>query len=156
ALSVGPQRSPLGLSADPDGFPLFKGGTPVGGVGVIADGVYGLDQNVVDVDRDADEMIAYAATFGFAAPRNRRGDQITADGKTLRFSNVEFADLAADPSAAPAFATLTPADGQLVAVTHYVDANVHDGVAFGEPVSGIRADAGDFPGLDAFVLVDAG
>jgi len=155
APSVGPQRSPLGLSADPGGFPLFKDGTPVGGVGVMADGVYGLDPNIVDVDRNPDEMIAYAATFGFAAPRNRRGDQITVDGKTLRFSDVEFGNLAADPSLAPAFATLTPADGQLVAVTHYVDASVHPGVAFGQPGSGVRADAGDFPGLDAFVLVDA-
>ena len=38
--SVGPQRSPLGLSADPGGFPLYKSGTVVGGVGVIADGLY--------------------------------------------------------------------------------------------------------------------
>ena len=156
APSVGPQRSPLGLSADPGGFPLYKDGTPVGGVGVIADGVYGLDASIADSDRNADEMIAYAATFGFAAPRNRRGDQIAVDGKTLRFSDVEFGDLAADPSVAPAFATLTPADGQLVAVTHYVDAAAHAGVAFGQPASGIRADAADFPGLDAFVLVDAG
>ena len=31
----GPQRSPLGLSADPGGFPLYKAGVPVGGVGVL-------------------------------------------------------------------------------------------------------------------------
>ncbi|MFX8864338.1 hypothetical protein ABTM79_19545, partial [Acinetobacter baumannii] len=47
---VGPQRSPLGLSADPGGFPLYKDGTPVGGVGVITDGVYGLDLDVENVD----------------------------------------------------------------------------------------------------------
>ena len=154
APSVGPQRSPLGLAADPGGFPLFKGGTPIGGVGVIADGVYGLDRDIDDTDRDADEMIAYAATYGFGAPRDRRGDQIAVDGKTLRYSDVEFGNLAADPSAAPGYATLTPADGQLVAVSHYADAAVHEGTAFGQPASGIRPDAGDFPGLDAFVLVD--
>ncbi|HZO22195.1 MAG TPA: heme-binding protein, partial [Steroidobacteraceae bacterium] len=36
AATVGPQRSPLGLSADPGGFPLYKEGTVVGGVGVLA------------------------------------------------------------------------------------------------------------------------
>src|SRR5690606_31617234 len=30
----GPHRSPLGLSADPGGFPLYKDGTPVGGIGI--------------------------------------------------------------------------------------------------------------------------
>src|SRR4029077_6541731 len=34
---AGPKPSPLGLSADPGGLPLYKGGTVVGGVGVIAD-----------------------------------------------------------------------------------------------------------------------
>ncbi len=42
---AGPHRSPLGLAGDPGGFPLYLGGTVVGGVGVIADGVYGLDDN---------------------------------------------------------------------------------------------------------------
>ncbi|MFM7706928.1 MAG: hypothetical protein ACKO9D_02725, partial [Gammaproteobacteria bacterium] len=40
---AGPKRSPLGLAADPGGFPLYIAGTPVGGVGVIADGLYSLD-----------------------------------------------------------------------------------------------------------------
>ena len=31
AADAGPKRSPLGLSADPGGLPLYKGGTPVGG-----------------------------------------------------------------------------------------------------------------------------
>ena len=44
--SVGPQRSPLGLAADPGGFPLYKSGTVVGGIGVIADGTYGLDLDI--------------------------------------------------------------------------------------------------------------
>jgi len=33
ATTVGPQRSPLGLAADPGGLPLYKNGTVVGGVG---------------------------------------------------------------------------------------------------------------------------
>jgi uncharacterized protein GlcG (DUF336 family) len=35
APDAGPFRSPLGLSADPGGMPLYKSGTPVGGIGVI-------------------------------------------------------------------------------------------------------------------------
>jgi uncharacterized protein GlcG (DUF336 family) len=152
---VGPKRSPLGLSADPGGFPLYKGGVPVGGVGVIGDGVYGLDRNIQDIDRDTDESIAWAATFGFGAPVDRRGDQITADGKTFRYSDVGFSDLARDPATAPAFAALAPGDGALVAVFGYSDGAIRAGTAFGQPASGIRPDAGsDYPGLDAFVLVD--
>ena len=33
-VGLGPFRSPLGLSADPGGFPLYKNGTVVGGIGV--------------------------------------------------------------------------------------------------------------------------
>lgn len=152
---VGPKRSPLGLSADPGGFPLYKAGVPVGGVGVISDGVYGLDKNIANSDRNADEMIAWAGTFGFAAPVDRRGDQITADGKTFRYSDVDFSNLESDPATAPAFGTLTPADGALLAVFGYTDGVIRAGTAFGQPASGIRPDAGtDYPGLDAFVLVD--
>src|SRR5579871_1077230 len=59
--TVGPQRSPLGLSADPGGFPLYKGGTVVGGVGVLADGVYGVDTTFDPNSLDVDEAIAMAA-----------------------------------------------------------------------------------------------
>lgn len=154
--SVGPHRSPLGLAADPGGFPLYKDGTVVGGVGVLADGVYGADPLITDSDRNADEMIAYAATFGFAAPQDRRGDQITVDGKTLRFSDVGFADLQSDPAAAPGFASLTAGLGALISVTGYADGVIRDGTQFGQDASGIAADnANLFPGLDAFVFVDA-
>ncbi len=73
---IGPKRSPLGLSADPGGFPLYKNGVLVGGVGVIADGVYGFDPNVLDRDNDADERIALAGTVGFEAPETVRADHI--------------------------------------------------------------------------------
>ena len=154
APTPGPHRSPLGLAADPGGFPLYKEGTPVGGVGVLADGVYGYDANALDRDLDLDEQIALAAAFGFAAPEDRRADRITADGKTLRFSDVESADLVSVPTNAPAFATLTAAVGALIAVPGYSDGTVHTGLAFTSAASGIRADTLDYSGLDAFVLVD--
>lgn len=154
--SVGPQRSPLGLSADPGGFPLYKSGAVVGGVGVIADGFYTIDKNIADNDADVDEAIAYAATFNFSAPVDRRGDRITADGKTLRFSDVDFNQLRSSPAAAPAFGSIAPAVGALIAVGGYSDGTVKAGTSFGQAASGIRADGDvDYPGRDAFVLVDA-
>src|SRR5207248_1036186 len=63
---LAPQRSPLGLSADSGGLPLYKNGETVGGVGVIADATYGLDFNIRDRDQDIDELIAGQA-FGTPA-----------------------------------------------------------------------------------------
>lgn len=151
----GPKRSPLGLSADPGGFPLYKNGVPVGGIGVAADPTYTLDARISDKDRDADELIAMAATFGFGAPTNRRGDAITADGKTFRYTDVEYADLARTPGGAPALSTLPASAGGFIRVPAYADAVVRDGVAFGQPLSGIRAADSNLADLDAFVLVDS-
>jgi uncharacterized protein GlcG (DUF336 family) len=150
--TAGPQPSPLGLSADPGGFPLYKGGTVVGGVGVLADGVYSLDKNITDIVVGADEAIAYAATYNFAAPTDRRADQITVNGVTLRFSDVQESDLLTNPaSASPA----SLSSASFVLVPGYVDGNVHAGVAFGQPDSGIRPDNGQYypasPGAYVFV-----
>lgn len=157
--SVGPQRTPLGLSADPGGFPLYKGGTVVGGVGVLADGIYTIDPSILDRDSDVDEAIALAATFNFSAPVDRRADRITVDGKVLRFTDVEFAQLNANPATAPAFNTISGvvgAPGTLIPVPGYTDGTIRAGTAFGQANSGIRPDGDqNFPGRDAFVLVDA-
>lgn len=156
APDVGPKRSPLGLSADPGGMPLYKGGTAVGAVGVIADGRYGIDRVISDFDQDIDELIALAATFGFGAPVDRRADRITVDGKLFRFADVELADLASDPASAAPFSSLTSADGVLVALPEYSGPAIVAGTAFGEPDSGIRPDNDlHYPGRDAFVFVDA-
>ena len=72
---IGPRRSPLGLSADPGGFPLYKNGVLVGGVGVMADGDYGFDRNILDTDDDGEEAIAYAAATGFDAPTEIRAER---------------------------------------------------------------------------------
>jgi len=156
ATGPGPQRSPLGLSADPGGFPLYKSGTVVGGVGALADGLYSIDHSFPGTDQSLDELIATAASYGFAAPVDRRADQITANGHLLRFSDVAVADLASNPVAAPPLSSLSASVGALVPVAGYSDGQVRAGTAFGSPASGIRADGGlDFAGLDAFVFVDA-
>ena len=154
AADAGPKRSPLGLAADTGGLPLYLAGTPIGGIGVIADGVYGLDADPLDIDADIDEFIALAGSFGLAAPDDRRAERITADGKLLRLADAAFTDLRANPAAAPLFASLNGVAGSLVAVPGYFAGVVLAGTAFGQPASGIRPDALDYPGLDAFVLVD--
>jgi uncharacterized protein GlcG (DUF336 family) len=155
-LSPGTHRAPLGLSPDPGGISLYKAGVPVGGVGVSgAKGTYTLDLNAEVREKDLDEDIAVAATFGFAGPADRRADVITAGGLTLQYANTEFSELAKDPATAPPFAALTAASGAVVAVPGYADAIIQRGTAFGQPESGIRADTTEWPGLDAFVVVDA-
>jgi len=148
----GPKGSPLGLAADPGGLPLYKNGTVVGGIGVIADGVYGLDLDISDVDTGLDELIAVAGARGFDAPVNRRGDRIAVDGRTFRYVDSEA--IISNPAAAPA--APPPASGALVAVAGYTAAAVSAGAAYSTPASGIRADTNPaFAGLDAFVLVNA-
>jgi uncharacterized protein GlcG (DUF336 family) len=156
APTVGPQRSPLGLSADPGGFPLYKAGTVVGGVGVLADGRYSVDADFAQHNLDLDEAIAMAATFGYGAPVDRRADQITVGGLSLHYTNIEYTALSANPANAPAYSSLAASVGALVTVTGYADGQIHAGTAFGQPASGVRPEGGtNFPGQDAFVLVDA-
>jgi len=147
--SVGPKRSPLGLAADPGGLPLYKNNRLVGGVGVIADGVYGLDPDITDIDQDVDELIAVAATSGFAAPDDIRANRITADGRTFRF--VDSESLMSNPAQAPAFTALS---GALVTVGGFFDGTVKAGVSFGNAASGYRADTGALSAQGAYVLVD--
>jgi len=154
AANAGPHRSPLGLAADPGGIPLYKAGTPVGGVGVISDAVYSFDPDISDRDQDDDELVAIAAASGLAAPDDRRAHRIAVDGRSLRFSDATESDLLADPNSAPMFASINNVAGTLLAVPGYAAAATGAGVAFGHPASGIRPDALDYAGLDAFVLVD--
>ena len=153
---IGPKRSPLGLSADPGGQPLYMDDDLVGGIGVISDGIYGLDLDISNLDTDDDELIAIAGTFGFEAPLDIRANHITVEGKSLRFADGSTTDLISDPNAAPSFASITGGVvGDVVAVTGYNDGPIVTGKEFGEAESGIRADSsGDFGSLNAFILVD--
>jgi len=153
---IGPKRSPLGLSADPGGFPLYKNGVVVGGVGVMADGIYGFDPEIQDVDQDAEEAIALAATQGFAASSDITADRVSVDGTTLRFSDVTTNDLRTNPAGAPSFATVLTM-GALTTVRGYYDAlgGIVAGRAYGSEASGIRAATpAEFGNPDAFVLSD--
>jgi uncharacterized protein GlcG (DUF336 family) len=150
---AGPHRSPIGIAADPGGLPLYKAGVPVGAIGVSADGIYGVDTNSGDIDRNLDEIIAVAGTFGFVAPADRRADQISAGGLTLRYADIGFGGLATDPASAPSFASLGQA-GAVIPIDGFFSGTIAQGLAFGQVESGIRPDPVNFPGLDAFVVDD--
>lgn len=152
---IGPKRSPLGLAADPGGLPLYKNGVLVGGIGVMGDGVYGSDPNILDIDNDAEEFIALAGTQGLAAPPEILADRITVDGTSLRFSDATAAGLRG--AAGAGFASLNGVAGNLVVVTGYATAAVIAGTAYGSEASGVRAaTAAEFANRDAFVLSDGG
>ena len=148
AGTAGPKGSPLGLAADPGGLPLYKGGTVVGGVGIIADNVYGLDLNITDIDSNPDELIAVAGVRGFDAPADRRAERISVDGRTLRYLDSQA--IVSNPAAAPAFATVP---GALVAVPGYNPGVVAAGTAYTTTASGVRPNTDPaFAGTNSFVL----
>src|SRR3546814_6248594 len=82
----------------------LKNGVLVGGIGVMGDGVYGSDPNILDIDNDPEEFIALAGTRGFEAPASITADKITIDGTSLRFSDATYGGLMTGGGAS--FATL--------------------------------------------------
>ena len=154
---IGPKRSPLGLSADPGGIPLYKNGVVVGGLGIMGDGVYGADFEIQDVDRDKEEIIALAGATGFDAPAPIRADRITVDGTSLRYADATPSNYASNPAAAPSFASINGSQGSLASVRGYYDASngVLAGRAYGTEASGYRASTrAEFSNPDGFVLTD--
>ena len=150
--SIGPQRSPLGLSADSGGFPLYINGELVGGIGAISDNHYGIDKRILDFDTDNDEIIALAATLGYEPPVDIKANRVTVDGKTLRYSDVTFNDFTQSPQSAQAFDGLNA--GDLLPVNGYTDGVIKRGTVFTQAESGVVADTNNYAGLDAFVFVD--
>ncbi len=149
---IGPKRSPLGLAADAGGLPLYKNGVVVGAIGVMGDGDYGFDPNILDRDIDPEEAIAFAGTQGFAAAEAIRADRITVDGTTLRFSDILASDIG---TVTGNFAAINGSVGNVIAVRGYSNATIIAGTPYGTEASGIRAArAAEFANTDAFILTD--
>ena len=125
----GPKRSPLGLSADPGGFPLYKNGVVVGGIGFIsAGGTYGLDrQPNADRDNDIEENIAISAARGFTPADTIKSAQIFLGGPTAPYSDVTGT-------------SVTASSGTLVlqTVAGYFDGVLKAGIPYGTDASGYR------------------
>ena len=163
AVGLGPKRSPLGLSGDPGGLPLYKGGFVVGGIGVESDGFYSIDRIIFDIDTSDDELIAVAGAFGYDAPNEIRANRIAVGGRTLRYVDRDLHDrnnpLFSYPPGAPPFAAINGAQGALVAVQSYFPgANNRSGTIYGQEASGYAPEpTGVYtdPGVPAaFVLRD--
>lgn len=91
-------KSPLGLSADPGGLPLYKNGLQVGGIGIEGDCLYGLDADPTDKDVPVEELVAVAATRGFEAPAQITGDKIIVNGIRFTYVNAQMPPPLATPS----------------------------------------------------------
>ena len=158
AAMIGPKRSPLGLSADSGGFPLYKNGVVVGAIGVMADGDYGLDTDITAPDDDIrEEAIALAGTVGYEAPETIRANRISVDGTQLRYTDVDYPALMT-ASRTPSFAATAPALGSLVSVIGYFGVPtpaIIAGTAYGSEASGVRASTpAEFSNRDAFILTN--
>ncbi|HFE36824.1 MAG TPA: hypothetical protein ENK06_00210, partial [Gammaproteobacteria bacterium] len=156
--TLGPQRSPLGLSADPGGLPLYKNGVVVGGIGISADGDYGFDSESTNIDTDDEELIAVAGAFGFAAPISIRADRINIDGTSLRYIDKDESDLSVNPANARSFSVINGTLGSLVAVNGYFGATglaIQAGLVYKTELSGIRpSTTAEYLNPDIFVLTD--
>ena len=152
AALIGPKRSPLGLAADPGGFPLYKNGIVVGGIGVEADGQYTFDTNVLATNLVIDERIALAGTEGFDAPATIVANTISVAGTLLIYSDVSTSQLSAVTGATWANAATA---GALEALTGYTAGAIVPGAAYGSESSGVRAATNaEFATAGAFILTD--
>lgn len=147
---AGPMRSPLGLSANSGGLPLYINGVLVGGIGVVTKNVYSLDLDIFNFDVDDDEVIALSGQHNYTAPAPIQAQNISAGGITLRYVDATAANFATTPAAIGPFA--------LIGVPgFYAGGAILAGTTYGSVASGVRPDnAGLYPGTDAFVFDTGG
>ena len=150
--NIGPRKSPLGMSADPGGFPLYKKGVLVGGIGVSTKAVYGFDDNVEDFDEDIDEVIALLASSHFLPPAEIRADKISVDGTLLRYSDAQVVEPASNLVDALAQSDKDLIDASLISVPGYFDSaqGIKAGQQYGQEGSGVRPST-----LDEFAIPGA-
>lgn len=150
---IGPHRSPLGFAAQPGGLPLYKNGSVVGAIGVMADTVYAVVTDyITGTAPDISELVAVAGTSGFEAPAAIRADRITADGRTLIFTGGE--QLKSAPGSA-SFAALDASVGALFNLPGYGGSPIVAGTAYGDAKSGIAPDTNPaLAGTNDYILVD--
>jgi uncharacterized protein GlcG (DUF336 family) len=91
-------KSPLGLSADPGGIPIYKNGLQVGGIGIEGDGKYALDLDPTDKDIPVEELVAVAAVRGFEPPPEITGDKIIVNGIRFTYVNAQMPQALATPA----------------------------------------------------------
>lgn len=177
---IGPRRLPVGFAADPGGIPLYKDGVPeldasltptgrtgkvvVGAVGVEFNGIYGVDRDGTDNNRNLEERIAVGATRGrtaaetFEADDQRKAPRITVAGRALRFA--DDTGTRGDPAGRPVITAGQAASGAaaaaaLNAISGETGAFVQDqfffpfadprpGVNFLDPASGVVREVFDF------------
>ncbi len=147
-VDFGPKRSPLGLAGDPGGFPIYKNGVVVGGIGVMADGEYGIDLNPTAGSTGVDERIAQSALKGFETPVCIRADRITLGGQIPPYSNADSALISVNASNVSNVANFIAVNG------YYAGGSALTGRAYGNPDSGFTDDASDSLGTGAFIVTN--
>src|SRR5262245_16865761 len=84
---------PLGLSGDTGGYPLYKNGFAVGGVGIEGDGLYTVDDDTTDIEGNSsfnfEEDIAVNAATGFQPPPRITANFILVDGVAFPFCEAK-------------------------------------------------------------------
>ncbi len=138
-VTRGPHSSPIGLAGDPGGFPLYKNGELVGGVGVKTATLYGVDTTIQTMEYLPDELLAVAGSYGLEPPPGILASTITVGGLLLRYSDVGVGNLATNPAKAPPYSTQY---GQLITVPGYYDMNrgLQGGSVYGSFASGLVQD----------------
>jgi uncharacterized protein (TIGR03437 family) len=95
---------PLGLSADPGGFPIYKNGVAVGGLGIEGDGFYSLVVDPTRRDQFLEEIICTAGLKGYRVAPALQIDNVLIDGMRLDYTTIPPS--AADGPPAPPYASL--------------------------------------------------